>query len=751
MIRHGSMVLAAALAVAAPAGAQTFGYCAFGDSITCGKYDTENKSQIGPCADGSVSPLHGSAGYAARLRQPARLNCPVDGSGGCMVYNYGKPGEKTGAGLTRLDNVLPQQNFDVLLLMHGTNDVWNNISNNTIKANLQAMEDKARARGVDTVFASIIHYHPNGPKGHSKDAQVESLKNDLSVIAANRGRWFANPWGVLCPGSTCFNQHYALGGVETTGLHPDASGYNILANAFQTSIQQAPVPAAPSLQAPAGGTITTSSEVSWAPANQATWYQVQWDGGAGDRWLDGRAVCNATTCSWTIPNLATGESHTWRVRARNPRGRGAWSATRSFSLVTSLPGIELTFQPGSRDFGVVEVGSSGGPLSATLVNTGELQVTGIGFGLSGGGFSASTGGCPGTLNAGASCSVSATFAPAGAGPAAARLVVTGSHAVRAELDLAGRGVAEGAGLKPVSLLVQPAGNGVFEPGENVSVAPGWRNDEPTAQSLQGTASGYGGPAGATYTLVSDDASYGDIGPGQIRTCQATGNCYGMAVSDPASRPALHWDASFQETLSGGEAKTWSLHIGDSFLDVPRTNPFYTHVEGVLHNGVTAGCGSSQFCPNAVNDRAQIAVFLLKAAEGAGYTPPPCTPGAPLFGDVPVSSPFCQWIEELVGRGVTAGCGGGNYCPSDAVTRASMAALLLKTREGIGYVPPSCKGLFADVPCPSASADWIEELYDRGVAAGCATSPLRYCPGQPVTRAQMAAFLVNTFGLKAYRP
>jgi hypothetical protein len=72
----------------------------------------------------------------------------------------------------------------------------------------------------------------------------------------------------------------------------------------------------------------------------------------------------------------------------------------------------------------------------------------------------------------------------------------------------------------------------------------------------------------------------------------------------------------------------------------------------------------------------MAVFLLVTREGPGYIPPACT-AAP-FGDVPASSPFCRWIQELVARGITGGCGGGNYCPANPVTRAQMAVFLSLT-------------------------------------------------------------------------
>jgi hypothetical protein len=53
------------------------------------------------------------------------------------------------------------------------------------------------------------------------------------------------------------------------------------------------------------------------------------------------------------------------------------------------------------------------------------------------------------------------------------------------------------------------------------------------------------------------------------------------------------------------------------------------------------------------------------------------PGVASFGDVPVSDGAFQFIEALVASGVTAGCGGGNYCPDAFLTRRQMAVFLSK--------------------------------------------------------------------------
>jgi len=49
-----------------------------------------------------------------------------------------------------------------------------------------------------------------------------------------------------------------------------------------------------------------------------------------------------------------------------------------------------------------------------------------------------------------------------------------------------------------------------------------------------------------------------------------------------------------------------------------------------------------------------------------------------FADVPCSSPFAPWIEALAAGGITGGCGGNNYCPLNPVTRGQMAVLVWKT-------------------------------------------------------------------------
>ncbi len=195
---------------------------------------------------------------------------------------------------------------------------------------------------------------------------------------------------------------------------------------------------------------------------------------------------------------------------------------------------------------------------------------------------------------------------------------------------------------------------------------------------------------------------------------------------------------------GGTSTALTVNINPTYLDVPLAYWAERWIRAVTNASVTSGCGTRVFCPGDSTTRAQMAVFLLRGHDGALYNPPAAT--GTVFGDVPTGSFAAAWIEELFHRGVTAGCGGSNYCPSSPVLRQQMAVLLLRTKFGSTYTPAAATGIFADLPMSDPNARWAEDLYNKGITGGCGVSPLRFCPTAPVTRAQMAVFISAAFGL-----
>ncbi len=102
------------------------------------------------------------------------------------------------------------------------------------------------------------------------------------------------------------------------------------------------------------------------------------------------------------------------------------------------------------------------------------------------------------------------------------------------------------------------------------------------------------------------------------------------------------------------------------------------------------------------------------------------------------------IIELAVLGITKGCNppaNDLYCPSASVTRAQMASFLVRALD----LPPAATDRFVDDDGSVHEAD-IEALAAAGITHGCATD--RFCPSDPVTRDQMAAFLVRSLGLQA---
>ena len=183
----------------------------------------------------------------------------------------------------------------------------------------------------------------------------------------------------------------------------------------------------------------------------------------------------------------------------------------------------------------------------------------------------------------------------------------------------------------------------------------------------------------------------------------------------------------------------------SFSDVHPTDWAWKWIEALSASGVTTGCGSGNYCPQEAAARSQVAVLLLRARYGSGYTPPAA---AGFFTDVPTNYWSANWIERLFDEGITNGCATNPllYCPDDDVTRAQTAVFLLRTRYGSSYTPPPATGIFADVPTSYWAANWIEQLYTEGITSGCGTNPLLYCPENTVTRAEIAVFLARTFNL-----
>ena len=170
----------------------------------------------------------------------------------------------------------------------------------------------------------------------------------------------------------------------------------------------------------------------------------------------------------------------------------------------------------------------------------------------------------------------------------------------------------------------------------------------------------------------------------------------------------------------------------AFSDVPADHLFYEAVSWLADQGITRGCNpprNDRFCPDQPVTRGQMAAFLVRALR--------LPKGDVVFADTK-GHLFEADIAALAAAGITRGCNpprNDRFCPDDVVTRGQMAAFLVRALR-----LPAGDATFSDTSGHVFEAD-IAALASAGITRGC-NPPAndRFCPDEPATRGQMAAFL-----------
>jgi Cysteine-rich secretory protein family/S-layer homology domain len=210
----------------------------------------------------------------------------------------------------------------------------------------------------------------------------------------------------------------------------------------------------------------------------------------------------------------------------------------------------------------------------------------------------------------------------------------------------------------------------------------------------------------------------------------------MASSDHRENLLGEWDSIGVGVVVDGSL-VWVSVI---FMESVASSGAFSDDDGSTHEeainrlaaaGVTNGCGSGRYCPGEPVTRAEMASFLARAL-GLG------DPGIDAFADD--NGSVHEWaIDAVAEAGITLGCASGRYCPESVVSRAEMASFLARA---LGLGDPGTDVFNDDDGSPHEGA--IDAIAGAGVTNGCGAG--RYCPEQPVTRAEMASLLVRAFDL-----
>jgi hypothetical protein len=104
-----------------------------------------------------------------------------------------------------------------------------------------------------------------------------------------------------------------------------------------------------------------------------------------------------------------------------------------------------------------------------------------------------------------------------------------------------------------------------------------------------------------------------------------------------------------------------------FFDDDETSIFEGSINRLAASGITGGCATRRFCPNASLTRGQMAAFLDRALKLKATSID--------FFDDDETSIFEGSINRLAAAGITGGCATRKFCPDGVLSRAEMAAFL----------------------------------------------------------------------------
>ncbi len=224
-----------------PARLTSTAFVGFGDSITAG--EDGRAALIAPAA--AARPrllLPASQTYPGVLEQLLRGRYTTQTP---TVANSGLPGEKAGAAatLTRFSNLLSLGNFQVVLIMEGSNDIVDRDAGEIPAAiqGLRNMIQMAKGRNVKPLLATIPPMVPNTQRGLAWGL-VSPLNGNIRTLASSENVPLVD---VEAAFGTAYEQF-----IGADGLHPNPQGYAKIADTFfgviRFTLESPPTPSAAS-------------------------------------------------------------------------------------------------------------------------------------------------------------------------------------------------------------------------------------------------------------------------------------------------------------------------------------------------------------------------------------------------------------------------------------------------------------------------------------------------------------------------
>jgi len=170
----------------------------------------------------------------------------------------------------------------------------------------------------------------------------------------------------------------------------------------------------------------------------------------------------------------------------------------------------------------------------------------------------------------------------------------------------------------------------------------------------------------------------------------------------------------------------------NFMDVQPTDYFYDPVRYLYCAGVVSGYSDNTFRPWNYTTRGQLCKMVVLAEGWYLHNPPD-----PTFSDVPPTNPFYRYIETAALNGVVSGYFDGTFHPFTDVTRGQLSKIIVEAEGWWDHTPAT--PTFIDVPLGSPFYNYIETAYYHGIVTGypCGADCREFRPGNSATRGQIS--------------
>ena len=207
-----------------------------------------------------------------------------------------------------------------------------------------------------------------------------------------------------------------------------------------------------------------------------------------------------------------------------------------------------------------------------------------------------------------------------------------------------------------------------------------------------------------------------------------------AATDPSGFTRTSHIRDWIERTTGLPPRPGTLR----FSDLTRHERHFDAVLVTVDAGIAGGHADGTYRPSHPVSRAQMASFLARGLDLPSG-------GAAQFTDVAPDHAHAGAIAAVADAGITTGHRDGTFGPAAPLTRAQMATFLTRGMGLRASGPPP----FIDIPSSSTSADAIAAVAEAGISTGFSDGTFR--PDEPVSRAQVAAFLARALGLLVLSP